>query len=154
MASRVNSIKAVYSSRQHSATSSSTSISPRLSSNSQATAAAAAAVASTTGLTTSDIAISAAETSSAKSSFVLPTPALHMSASAAASAATQQPRTGAGLDELDPYMFVIKDLDSGKKYDLQQVSKAYTECTACRLAFLLWPLSYAAVVLSQGNHPY
>ncbi|KAL0055796.1 hypothetical protein WJX82_004437 [Trebouxia sp. C0006] len=38
----------------------------------------------------------------------------------AASAAAQQPRTGAGLDELDPDMFVIKDLDSGKKYDLQQ----------------------------------
>ncbi|DBB07766.1 TPA: hypothetical protein ACH3X3_009184 [Trebouxia sp. C0006] len=119
VASRVNSIKAVYPSRQHSASSSSKSLSPRMSSDSQATAAAAA-VASTAGLTPSDIAITAAENTSATSSFVQPTPALPMFASAAASAAAQQPRTGAGLDELDPDMFVIKDLDSGKKYDLQQ----------------------------------
>lgn len=153
-ASRVNSIKAVYPSRQLSAASS-MSLSPRLSSDFHATAAAAAAaLASTTGLTPYDIAITAAENSSAKSSFVLPAPALPMSASAAASAAAQQPMNGAGLDELDPDMFVIKDLDSGKKYDLQQVSNAYTECTTCRLALLLWPLSYAAVVLRQGNHLY
>ncbi len=110
------------------------SLSPRLSSDSQATAAAAAAaVASTTGLTPCDIAITAAETSSVKSSFFLPAPALPMSASAAA----QQPMTGAELDELDPDMFVIKDLDSGKKYDLQQVSDAYIERTTCSLALLL-----------------
>lgn len=109
------------------------SLSPRLSSDSQATAAAAAAaVASTTGLTPCDIA-TAAETSSVKSSFFLPAPALPMSASAAA----QQPMTGAELDELDPDMFVIKDLDSGKKYDLQQVSDAYIACTTCSLALLL-----------------
>jgi hypothetical protein len=60
-----------------------------------------------------------------------------MSASAAASAAAQQPMTGAGLDELDPDMFVIKDLDSGKKYDLQQVGNAYTECTNCSGHFLM-----------------
>ena len=112
------------------------SLSPRLSSDSQATAAAAAAaVASTTGLTPCDIA-TAAETSSVKSSFFLPAPALPMSASAAA----QQPMTGAEFDpelELDPDMFVIKDLDSGKKYDLQQVSDAYIERTTCSLALLL-----------------
>ncbi len=112
------------------------SLSPRLSSDSQATAAAAAAaVASTTGLTPCDIA-TAAETSSVKSSFFLPAPALPMSASAAA----QQPMTGAEFDpelELDPDMFVIKDLDSGKKYDLQQVSDAYIACTTCSLALLL-----------------
>ena len=130
------------------------SLSPRLSSDFHATAAAAAALASTTGPNPHDIAITAAENSSAKSSFVLPAPALPMSASAAASAAAQQPMNGAGLDELDPDMFVIKDLDSGKTYDLQQVSNAYTECTTCRLALLLWPLSYAAVVLRQGNHLY
>jgi len=48
--------------------------------------------------------------------------------------------TGAEFDpelELDPDMFVIKDLDSGKKYDLQQVSDAYIACTTCSLALLL-----------------
>lgn len=125
LASRATSIKAAHPLRQHSATSS-LSPTPSLTPSSRSSGnflVAAVDAAGATSQAPSDTAPTPVFAPSSKKPSSLPVPALTMSASAKAGDSESE------LHEVDPDMFVIKDLDSGKKYDIQKVSYVCTNCT-------------------------